>query len=97
MPYHKQPYKFGNLFIVFKIKFPTELKKDQIAKISEALVSQKRKSDVDMDVAETCHIIEFKEHHRNTHHEGGHEGNESGEEDEEGHGHGGQKVRCQQQ
>jgi len=25
MPYHKQPYKFGNLFIVFKVKFPTTL------------------------------------------------------------------------
>jgi DnaJ family protein A protein 2 len=22
MPYHKQTYKFGNLFIIFKIKFP---------------------------------------------------------------------------
>ena len=37
MPYHKQPYKFGNLFVVFKIVFPKELKKDQIAKIQEAL------------------------------------------------------------
>lgn len=26
MPYHKQPYKFGNLFVVFKVTFPEELK-----------------------------------------------------------------------
>ena len=48
-----------------------------------------------MDVAETCNLIEFKEHHRNTHHEGGQEGNNSGDEDEDGEGRGGQKVRCQ--
>jgi DnaJ homolog subfamily A member 2 len=37
MPYHKSPYKFGNLFIVFKVTFPETLKPDQIAKITEAL------------------------------------------------------------
>jgi DnaJ family protein A protein 2 len=25
MPYHKSPYKFGNLFIVFKLTFPDHL------------------------------------------------------------------------
>ncbi len=25
MPYHKQSYKFGNLFIVFKVKFPESI------------------------------------------------------------------------
>lgn len=28
MPYHKQTFKFGNLFVIFKVKFPTELKKE---------------------------------------------------------------------
>ena len=49
-----------------------------------------------MEVAETCTMIAFKDHHRNTHHEGGQEGNGSDEE-EEGHGQGGQRVRCAQQ
>jgi DnaJ family protein A protein 2 len=72
MPYHKQPFKFGNLFVVFKVTFPDTLKPEQIAKISEALASQKGKTkDVDMDVAETCSMIDFKDYHRNTHHEGG--------------------------
>lgn len=31
MPFHKTPYKFGNLFINFKIKFPDTLKDDQIS------------------------------------------------------------------
>jgi DnaJ family protein A protein 2 len=26
MPYHKQPFKFGNLFVVFKVTFPDTLK-----------------------------------------------------------------------
>lgn len=25
LPFHKQSYKFGNLFILFKVKFPTSL------------------------------------------------------------------------
>lgn len=25
MPYHKQTYKFGNLFIIFKVKFPESI------------------------------------------------------------------------
>jgi len=37
MPYHKQTYKFGNLFLMFKVKFPDTVNGDQITKISEAL------------------------------------------------------------
>lgn len=92
MPYHKQPYKFGNLFVVFKIVFPKELKKEQINKVQEALGGSKKK-DVDMEVAESCFLKEFHEHHRNTHHEGGQDGNGSDDEDE-GNGHRGQSVRC---
>jgi len=96
MPYHKQTYKFGNLFIVFKVKFPETLNQQQMAKISEALSFMKKTGDVDMDVAETVSLIDFKEYHRNTHHEGGTEGNGSDEEDDEGRA-GGQRVKCSQQ
>ena len=33
MPFHKTPYKFGNLFIQFKIKFPEKLNEEQVGKI----------------------------------------------------------------
>ena len=66
-----------------------------MSKITEALGFQKKKQDVDMEVAETCQMLEFKEHHKNTHHEGGTLGNNSDEEEDEGHGHG-HKVRCNQ-
>lgn len=28
MPFHKNPFKFGNLFIMFKIKFPERITAD---------------------------------------------------------------------
>lgn len=37
MPYHKQSYKFGNLFIIFKIEFPATLNTDQQSKVALAL------------------------------------------------------------
>ena len=40
MPFHKTPYKFGNLFIVFKIKFPDRLGDDQMKAVQETLKGQ---------------------------------------------------------
>ena len=40
MPFHKQSYKFGNLFIAFVVKFPVSLKDPQVKLLSEALSSQ---------------------------------------------------------
>ena len=66
-----------------------------MVKVTEALGFMKKKTDVNMNVAETCTLIEFKEAHRNTHHEGGTSGNDSEEEEEDPRG--GQQVRCNQQ
>jgi len=30
MPFHKTPYRFGNLFITFKVKFPDAVNTSQI-------------------------------------------------------------------
>tara|TARA_B100000780_G_C20899991_1_gene358179 strand:+ start:551 stop:709 length:159 start_codon:yes stop_codon:yes gene_type:complete len=40
MPYHKTPYKYGNLFINFKIKFPEKLTDDQISSVKGVLSGQ---------------------------------------------------------
>ena len=40
MPFHKTPYKFGNLFINFKIKFPEKLSDDQVSKVTNVLSGQ---------------------------------------------------------
>ena len=41
MPFHKTPYKYGNLFINFKVKFPEKMETDQINKIQKVLSDQK--------------------------------------------------------
>jgi DnaJ family protein A protein 2 len=44
MPFHKTSYKFGNLFILFKIKFPEQLKAEQLEPLRAALSAQKGKA-----------------------------------------------------
>lgn len=41
MPFHKTPYKFGNLFIKFKIKFPESLEDEQVNAVKNVLSDQK--------------------------------------------------------
>ena len=40
MPFHKTPYKYGNLFIIFKVKFPDSLNAEQMDGVSEVLKGQ---------------------------------------------------------
>jgi DnaJ family protein A protein 2 len=108
MPFAKRTYTFGNLFIHFKIKFPTNVDSKSLTLISEALgdsakgavkagrkkSEEAKKEDGAFD--ETCEMKAFEEKHRNTHHGGGTVGNDSDEEEED-HGHGGQRVGCQSQ
>lgn len=37
LPFHKQPYKFGNLFIMFKVTFPDSIPVNQLASLKAAL------------------------------------------------------------
>lgn len=48
MPFHKTPYKYGNLFINFKVKFPDSMETDQISAIKKVLTNQKAQSDADL-------------------------------------------------
>ena len=36
MPFHKNPFRFGNLFIMFKIKFPEKIRSNQKPALAEA-------------------------------------------------------------
>jgi DnaJ family protein A protein 2 len=98
MPFHKTSYKFGNLFVLFKIKFPNNLNEAQVSGIAKALASTKKSQDADMETSETINLQDFTEGHKNTHHEGGTsgQGDDDEDDDDEGHGHG-QKVKCAQQ
>ena len=37
MPFHKNSFKFGNLFIMFKVKFPDTVKLEDIDQISRVI------------------------------------------------------------
>jgi DnaJ family protein A protein 2 len=39
LPFFKQAYKFGNLYIVFKVSFPKEVPQKQLDNIAQALAS----------------------------------------------------------
>lgn len=98
MPYHKQTFKFGNLFIIFKIKFPDQISIDQQKKVGEALAFQKKQKDANMNTDEVCILKPFSEDHKNTHHEGGTsgQGGEEGDEDEEDMRGGARRMQCSQ-
>jgi len=53
LPFHKTSYKFGNLFVLFKVKFPDTLTQAQVGQAKSALSKMEQK-DVNMsDAAET--------------------------------------------
>ena len=42
LPFHKNPYKFGNLFILFTVKFPDSLTGAQTQSVASLLSDMKR-------------------------------------------------------
>lgn len=52
LPFHKQPYKFGNLFVMFKVTFPDSIPVPKVASLKAALPGPDSADDADMD-AET--------------------------------------------
>lgn len=74
MPFFKTPYKYGNLFIVFKIKFPEKLKEEQVSQV-EGILSAQKKSKKQLDAikaVDDVHKLEpFNESQKNTHAQGG--------------------------
>lgn len=99
MPFHKTPYKFGNLFINFKVKFPESMDEAQMTQIQQILAEQSKSATEKAEIAgveEQVFLQKFDESQKNTHAQGGTRGNDSDEEEDED-GHGGQRVGCQAQ
>ena len=70
LPFHKQSFKFGNLYVVFKVSFPTSLSKPQYEAASLALASQKG-ADENMEDAPIVKLQKYSENQRNIHATGG--------------------------
>lgn len=61
LPFHKNPYKFGNLIILFTVKFPDSLTSAQTDSVASLLSDMKKtKTDDDM-VSETVKLQEYSE------------------------------------
>jgi len=94
LPFHKNPYNFGNLFIFFKVKFPDTLNEPQVSQAKTAFSGMKKNNtmDDDMDVRETIQLSEYSEDQKNPHAEGGTGANDSEDEDDDPRMGGGQRV-----
>jgi DnaJ-class molecular chaperone len=44
MPFHRNSYRFGNLFILFKVTFPDSLNEQQMSQINSVFKSSKKNS-----------------------------------------------------
>lgn len=56
LPFHKNPYKFGNLFVLFNIQFPDSLSDAQVGSFGTLFSSMKRPSMDGIEVAETVKL-----------------------------------------
>ena len=60
LPFHKTSFNFGNLFVLFKVKFPERMDDQQCSKILEALQTGAKVPDEDMP-DETCILKPYNE------------------------------------
>ena len=59
LPFYKNPYKFGNLVVLFSVKFPTNLNENQISGFQNILKDQKKDTNIDMDAEETVNLTPY--------------------------------------
>lgn len=59
LPFHKNPYKFGNLFVLFKVAFPDSLGATELAGVSETLKGMKKKNATMSDADEVHKLIPY--------------------------------------
>lgn len=59
LPFHKNPYKFGNMFVLFTVKFPASLGATELAGVSEMLKGMKKKNAQMSDAAEEHKLIAY--------------------------------------
>ena len=81
LPFHKQSFKFGNLFVKFTVTFPDSIPARCIDGLKASLPGPTNQPDVEMD-AETIQLQPFDESMRNTRATGGTQAADSDEEEE---------------
>ena len=66
LPFHKNSFQYGNLFALFKVKFPESLSEAQVGQVEKAFGASAGNRDSEM-AEETCILEKFVEGHKNTH------------------------------
>jgi len=95
MPVFSRPYEHGNLYIKFKVKFPTKLNAHQIEKIRTCLPDLvPPPTEIDL---ETVTMTDVDEDNLKQDRYKGHPGGNAYDESDEEEGHGGGGVQCAQQ
>jgi len=95
MPVFSRPYEHGNLYIKFKVKFPTKLSAPQIEKLRTCLPDLvPPPTEIDLETATMTDVDE--DNLKQDRYKGHPSGNAYDESDEE-EGHGGGGVQCAQQ
>ena len=65
MPFHKNPFKFGNLFIMFKVTYPDSLDSSEKEKLSQTFKAingmQLKSNRVDQEIREMKTLKPFEE------------------------------------
>lgn len=98
LPFHKTPYKHGNLFIKFNIKFPERLDEAQVQAANTIFANQQKSETQQREIDgadEKVTMEKFRDDHKNTQAAGGtraHGSDEEGSDDE-----GNVRVGCPQQ
>ena len=88
MPFHKSPFKFGNLFIMFKVVYPDQLNSVEKDKLLEAFkdmegMNIKSNQVPKFEIREMKTLKPFQDSQRNSHHQGGNEAHDSDEENDD--------------
>lgn len=60
LPFHKNSYKFGNLFILFKVVFPEKMTMNQVNEVKSLLKGMKKKDQDMEDVQESVTMIDYE-------------------------------------
>jgi hypothetical protein len=62
LPFHKQSFKFGNLFILFKVSFPLSVTNPQLKQLGIALGDMKQlQIDEQMEANEVVMLTNYSE------------------------------------
>ena len=61
LPFHKQAFKFGNLFVMFKVTFPKSLADPQVKMIGVAMAHMKEANQESTEGVEVCKLTAYSE------------------------------------